>query len=45
MTWDCLLGLTTEFTEDTEVKKRGGDENQLMNALVSICLLCGLRVL
>ena len=23
MSWDYLLGLTTEFTEDTEVKKRG----------------------
>ena len=22
MSWDYLLGLTTEFTEDTEVKKR-----------------------
>ena len=23
MSWDCLLGLTTEFTECSEVKKRG----------------------
>jgi hypothetical protein len=23
MSWDCLLGLTTEFTEGTEAEKRG----------------------
>ena len=28
MSWDYLLGLTTEFTECSEVEKRGGDENQ-----------------
>ena len=42
MSWDYLLGLTTEFTECSEGEKRGGDENQIMNALVSICLLCDL---
>ena len=29
MSWDCLLGLTTEFTECSEGEKREGDENPL----------------